>query len=54
MIYLDNASTSFPKAPGVAEYVKNFIETSCFNVTQLLLAVLGQENLGVWQKYLSR
>lgn len=34
MIYLDNASTSFPKAPGVAEYVKNFIETSCFNVNR--------------------
>ena len=32
MIYLDNASTSFPKAPGLAEFVKNFIDESCFNV----------------------
>jgi len=34
MIYFDNASTSFPKAPGLGECVKNFIETSCFNINR--------------------
>ncbi|MBQ9714791.1 MAG: cysteine desulfurase, partial [Clostridia bacterium] len=34
MIYLDNASTTFPKAPGLAEFVKDFIETNCFNINR--------------------
>jgi len=34
MIYFDNASTSFPKADGLADFVKNFIETNCFNVNR--------------------
>jgi len=34
MIYFDNASTSFPKAPGVSDCVKNFIDTSCFNINR--------------------
>lgn len=34
MIYLDNASTAFPKAPGVADFVKDFIDNNCFNVNR--------------------
>ena len=34
MIYLDNASTTFPKAPGLAEFVKDFIDTNCFNINR--------------------
>lgn len=34
MIYLDNASTSFPKAPGVAVRVTKAIETGCFNINR--------------------
>ena len=34
MIYFDNASTSFPKAPGLGECTKKFIETSCFNINR--------------------
>ena len=34
MIYLDNASTSFPKAPGLAEFVKDFIDNHCFNINR--------------------
>ncbi len=30
-IYLDNACTSFPKAPGVAQAIDTFIRTSAFN-----------------------
>ncbi len=32
MIYFDNAATSFPKAPFVAENVFNYLKTSCSNV----------------------
>ncbi len=32
MIYFDNAATSFPKAPGVSDCVKKFIDEKCFNV----------------------
>lgn len=31
MIYLDNACTSFPKAPGMADAVAQFLETGAFN-----------------------
>lgn len=34
MIYLDNASTTFPKAPGLSDFLKNFVETSCFNINR--------------------
>lgn len=34
MIYLDQASTSFPKAPGVGEAIKDFIENSCVNINR--------------------
>jgi len=34
MIYFDNASTSFPKAPGVASRVAELIETGCFNINR--------------------
>lgn len=34
MIYLDNASTSSPKAPGLAEFVKDFIDNHCFNINR--------------------
>lgn len=30
-IYLDNASTSFPKAPGLSENIKNYIDSSLLN-----------------------
>lgn len=30
-IYLDNAATSFPKAPGVGDAMKNFIENGVVN-----------------------
>ena len=33
-VYLDNASTSYPKAPGVGEAVKNFIEQVGTNVNR--------------------
>ena len=38
MIYLDNASTTFPKAPGLADFVKDFIENNCFNINRGLYA----------------
>ncbi len=34
MIYFDNASTSHPKAPGVADAVKNVLERGCFNINR--------------------
>ena len=34
MIYFDNASTSFPKAAGLGDCVKEHLETSCFNVNR--------------------
>ncbi len=30
-IYLDNAATSFPKAPGIAEEMRRFLEEDCLN-----------------------
>ena len=32
MIYFDNASTSFPKTPGLSDCVKKYVEESCYNV----------------------
>jgi cysteine desulfurase family protein len=34
MIYFDNASTSHPKAPGVAQAVMEVLERGCFNVNR--------------------
>jgi len=34
MIYLDNASTSHPKAPGVSDAVKKILDHGCFNVNR--------------------
>ena len=34
MIYFDNASTSFPKAPGVSDGIKKFLDESCFNINR--------------------
>ena len=34
MIYLDNASTTFPKTPGLSDFLKTFVETSCFNINR--------------------
>ena len=31
-IYLDNAATSFPKAPGVSDAIKSFFDQSCANI----------------------
>ncbi|MBR2282046.1 MAG: aminotransferase class V-fold PLP-dependent enzyme [Spirochaetales bacterium] len=33
-IYLDNAATSFPKAPGVGDVMKSFMEESCTNINR--------------------
>jgi len=33
-IYLDNGSTSFPKAPGVAEAMKSFLEQNGYNINR--------------------
>lgn len=33
-VYLDNASTSFPKAPGTGDIVKNFIDERPFNINR--------------------
>ena len=33
-VYLDNASTAFPKASGVSESIKEFIDNSCFNINR--------------------
>ena len=34
MIYFDNCSTSFPKAPGVSDRVKEIIDEGCFNINR--------------------
>jgi len=34
MIYFDNCSTSFPKAPGVPEAVAEILECGCFNINR--------------------
>ena len=34
MIYFDNGSTSFPKAPGVGEAMANLLETAGFNINR--------------------
>lgn len=34
MIYFDNGSTSFPKAPGVAEAVGEFLQNGAFNINR--------------------
>ena len=34
MIYFDNGSTSFPKAPGVAEAVGEFLKNGAFNINR--------------------
>lgn len=31
-VYLDNAATSFPKAPGVSDAMKRFLDESCSNI----------------------
>jgi len=33
-VYLDNAATSFPKAPGVPDAVKNFLEQGAYNISR--------------------
>jgi len=33
-IYADNASTSFPKAPGVSNAIKNYLDTGAYNVNR--------------------
>ena len=34
MIYFDNSSTSYPKAPGVPQAVKDLLECGCFNINR--------------------
>ena len=33
-IYMDNAATSFPKAPGIANAIKEFLEKDCVNLNR--------------------
>lgn len=33
-IYLDNAATSFPKAPGAADVMRDFLEKDCMNLSR--------------------
>ena len=33
-IYMDNAATSFPKAPGISETIRKFIENDCVNLNR--------------------
>ena len=33
-IYLDNAATSFPKAPGTADVIREFLEKDCMNISR--------------------
>lgn len=33
-IYMDNAATSFPKAPGISETIKSFLEKDCVNLNR--------------------
>lgn len=33
-VYLDNGATSFPKAPGVSDFVKDFLDHSCLNINR--------------------
>ncbi|MBP5551894.1 MAG: aminotransferase class V-fold PLP-dependent enzyme, partial [Spirochaetales bacterium] len=33
-IYLDNAATSFPKAPGTADVIRDFLEKDCLNTSR--------------------
>jgi len=33
-VYLDNSSTSFPKAPGVSDVIKNFIDNTGYNINR--------------------
>ena len=33
-IYLDNAATSFPKAPGIADVIRTFLERDCTNINR--------------------
>ena len=33
-IYMDNAATSFPKAPGIADAIKAFLEQDCVNLNR--------------------
>ena len=33
-VYADNASTSFPKAPGVSDAIKNFLDNGAYNINR--------------------
>lgn len=33
-IYMDNAATSFPKAPGIGDTIKTFLEQDCVNINR--------------------
>ena len=45
-IYLDNAATSFPKAPGTADVFKTFLEKDCTNISR----TTGQNGTDVYEK----
>lgn len=45
-IYLDNAATSFPKAPGIGDVIKTFLERDCTNINR----TSGQGEFPVFDK----
>ena len=45
-IYLDNAATSFPKVPGTAYILRDFLEKDCTNISR----TTGQNGTDVYEK----
>ena len=45
-IYLDNAATSFPKAPGTADVIKTFLEKDCTNISR----TTGQKGMETYER----
>ena len=45
-IYMDNAATSFPKAPGISETIKSFLEKDCVNLNR----TNSPESMGVFDR----
>ena len=45
-IYLDNAATSFPKAPGTADVIRDFLEKDCTNISR----TTGQKGMEAYER----
>lgn len=45
-IYLDNAATSFPKAPGTADVIRDFLEKDCLNTSR----TNGRQGTEIYEK----